>query len=90
MQRVKLILNIKTVPYLDKISQNLTVKWCLSFREDKSILTLVLLNPELPFFENTIAPVLLASDEAISSESTQFLTLIENTSLQQECCRLKG
>ena len=33
------------------------------------------------FFENTVGPDQLASDEAISSGSTLFSTLIENTCL---------
>ena len=42
-------------------------------------LTIVLLNPDLSFFKNTVDPDQLASDEAILSEPTLFSTLIVNT-----------
>ena len=43
------------------------------------LLTIVLLNPDLSFFENTVDLYQLASDEAIWSGSTLLQTLIENT-----------
>ena len=43
----------------------------------QTILTLILLNPELSFFENIVDPDKLASKEAIWSGSTEFSTLIE-------------
>ena len=48
----------------------------------------LMLNPDLSFFENTVDPDQLASDEAIWSGSTLLSTWIENTCLQLECCRL--
>ena len=40
-------------------------------------ITLVLLNPQLSIFENTVDPEQLACDEAIWSGSVMFSTLIE-------------
>ena len=48
-------------------------------------LTLVLLNPDLSFFENDVDSDQLVSVEAICSGSTTFSTRIENTCLQLEC-----
>ena len=53
-------------------------------------LTPVLLKPSISYFENSVDPDQLASNEAIGSESTLFSIMIENTCLQLECCRLTG
>ena len=42
------------------------------FHTVKFISTIILLNPEVIFFENTVDPDQLASDEAISSGSIMF------------------
>ena len=56
----------------------------MSHEDSNSAANLVLLNPDLYFFGNTVDPDQLASDAA------PFSTLIENTCLQMECCRLPG
>ena len=53
------------------------------------LVTLILLNPVFIVFLKTGDPDQLTSDKAISSGSTLFSTLIENTCFQLECCRLK-
>ena len=42
----------------------------------------------IPFFENTVNPDQLASNEAILSVSTVFSILIVNKCLYLECCQL--
>ena len=54
------------------------------------IQTFVLLNVGLFFFENTVDPDQLASDEAILPGSTLFPTLLVNVCLQLDSCRLTG
>ena len=49
----------------------------VQFIPTKDPLTVVLLNPDLPFFENGVDPDRLASGEASWSGSTLFSTLIE-------------
>ena len=49
-------------------------QYCL----EKYLVTLILLSLDLSFFENTVDPDQLASDEAIWSGSIQFSKLVEN------------
>ena len=58
---------------------NLPLVPIISFLE--MILTLVLLNPDLSVFENSVDPDQLASDEASWLGSTLFSTLLVNICL---------
>ena len=80
---------MKDYNLLRQLSLNKTKVWFFQ-TQHKMVLTLVLLIPDFYFFENSVDPDQLASDEAIWSGSTLFSTLIEKKKicLQLEFCRL--
>ena len=53
-------------------------------------ITLVLLNPQVSIFENTVDPEQLASDEVVWSGSVLFYTLIGLHAYKMNWCMLTG